>query len=426
MNTLYIEKLVFGGQGLGRFNGKVAFVWNALPDEELGFEIIKNKKDYIETVATSIIKSSPHRINPKEPHFLSSGPWEMMDPAYEAEMKKSIALEAYRKNGGLALEEKNLEYYANEASYGYRNKIEFSFTELEHKKISLAFFERGKKYKMPIQSSLLAEDIINKSAAHILKWINEEKIPIRSLKSLIIRSNGQGQSIAALFIKDRIRFNKYPTLSEYFLGFQLYYSTHKSPASVPTELLHHEGLHHLNAELLGTKLKFGLLSFFQINIPVFEQALKDISSFVDPGATLLDYYSGVGAISIPLSHILSKAILVDSNEEAIEYAKENIDKLGLKNIEAFCLPAERALDLISPNDIVVFDPPRAGLHKRIIETLHAKKPKRVIYLSCNIPTQARDIKLLGENYTPRFFKLYNFFPRTPHIESLAVLELKNT
>lgn len=426
MPKVLIEKLVGGGTGLAHIEGKAVFVWNALPGEEVEIEFLKNKKDYAEAVATKIITPSPERMEPLEACFLSSSPWQIMKFDFENEWKRKIAAEQYSKIGDMILSFENLEIETDGKETGYRNKIEFSFCKNEHDEVSLAFFERGKKVLIPVEGSLLAEPIINETAQTLLTWIRAEQIPLRSLKSLILRSNGQGQAIAALFIKDKLPLESYPSLTENFLGFYLYYSTHKSPASVPTELLYKKGPDYLVANILGTKLKFGLLSFFQINIPVFTKALQDIAAFLDPHVPVVDFYSGVGAISLPLSQSREETQLVDNNAEAIEYAEENVKLNNLFGCSTQCAPAEKMTDFISSEKMIILDPPRIGLHERVTATLLHKKPKRIIYLSCDIATQARDVRLLSQGYTVSFMKLYNFFPRTPHTEGLIILDRIDT
>lgn len=425
---LSIEKLVFGGQGLARTDDKVVFVWNALPGEEVEAQILKEKKGYVEAVATKILKASPKRIEPKDNHFLSTSPWQICDYTTENEWKKEIAIETYKKIGGKIFDTINPKIIFPDQEYQYRNKMEFSFVELENKTISLAFFERGKRYKFPITSSELAEPIINEVASTILAWVNKHTISLRSLKSLIVRSDGQGKAIAALFIKDKLTFNLYPQLNENFIGFQLYYSTHKSPASVPTQLLYTVGQDYIHINLCPNNscvtLKSGLLSFFQVHIPIFTKALEDITTQVGSEQNIIDFYSGVGSIGIPLAATQQYVTCVDNNEEAIAYAQENINLNNLNNCQAHCVPAERMTEIITKDKIIIVDPPRAGLHEDVIKKLLEIHPKKIIYLSCDLSTQARDVALLSKKYTISFIQLYNFFPRTPHIEGLIVLTKK--
>lgn len=417
-----IEKIVNGGQGLARTDENTVFVWNALPGEEVEVSYLSKKKGLAEAIATKIISPSPDRIEPIEPFFLSSSPWQIVRPEAEDTLKQSIAVETYGRNGGLILQAEPPKIVSDPANfYGYRNKIEFSFCE-DNGQISLAFFGRGTRVRHAVTGSLLAEPVINEVATTILAWVNEVKIPLRSLKSLIIRSNGENQAIAALFIKDKLEFSTYPTTDAKLLGFYLYYSTHKSPASVPTALLYSVGQDYLIADILGTKLKFGLLSFFQINIPIFTQAVKDIAAFVGPEQPVLDLYSGVGAISLPLAKNRPRTVLVENNDEATAYATENIALNHLTNATAHCMPAEKVTELIDSESTVIVDPPRAGLHDKVTLQLLNKLPPRIVYLACDLATQARDVQRLSEAYHPVFIKLYNFFPRTPHIEGLIVLE----
>lgn len=417
-----MEKMVFGGQCLGRSDEKVVFAWNALPGEEAEILLSRNKKNFAEGTAINISNPSPYRIQPKEEHFEICSPWQIMTWAEENRWKKEISLETYVKIGGLPADT-NLEIEAPaDEQYHYRNKIEYSFALGKDNNISLAFFERGQHRHLALPGCDLAENGINETANIVLEWINQQKIPLRTLKSLVIRSNNQKQTIAALFIKDEIPLSDYPNLTADFLGFHVYFSSHKCPASKPEKLLYSSGQDYLIADLNGTKLKYGLLSFFQINIPVFKVALDQIASFLDPQKNVVDYYSGVGAIGLPLIKNCKKVELVDNNSEAIEYAKDNILLNNLSNAVAELCPAEKITDLIKSDKIIIFDPPRTGLHEDVIKKVLKEKPERVVYLSCNISTHARDIKMLCEGYKVVFLKLYNFFPRTPHVESLCVLE----
>lgn len=421
--TLRIEKLVFGGQGLARnAKGQVVFVWNALPGELVEIQYIKRKKDHLQAIATDILEPSPDRVEPKDDHYLSSSPWQMMSESAERTWKKAMAIEAYNKIGELILSADQVDLCEVGDAYGYRNKMEFSFAPNENDEMCLAFFRRGKNLRVPIQDAHLAHPAIMTTANEILAWIRKHNIPHRSLKSLIVRSTQAGDSLAALFIKDRLPFDDYPELSDSLKGFHLYYSTHKSPASVVTDTLYTAGQDYLEESILGTTLRFGLLSFFQINPPIFEEALKDIAAFLDPKAPLLDFYAGVGAIGLPLAGARGETVLVESNQQAIDYANVNIQENNIQGATAHCLPAEKILEVINGNKQIVVDPPRAGLHKDVVSTLLKAAPEKIIYLSCNISTQARDMRMLSSRYKPIFIKLYNFFPRTPHVEGLVVLE----
>jgi 23S rRNA (uracil1939-C5)-methyltransferase len=303
--------------------------------------------------------------------------------------------------------------------------MEYSFTSDKNGKISLAFFKRGTHRLIPIDFCKLAVPEINKVAKKIVIWLNQNSVPLEILKSIVLRTNNKEQVIAGLFIKENFSFKNYPPLQNPLIGFHIYFSNPLSPASVVDEELFKEGQNFLDVNIRETTLKYGLLSFFQVNLPLFEIVLNDISRFLDPKKSLIDYYSGVGAISIPLNSYYKDCILIDSEQEAINFALENIKT---NNLEDKCKVlkslVEKATQLIEKNKIILFDPPRAGLHKKIIKKILIEKPVRIVYLSCNLSTQARDIQLLQSEYKVKFLRLYNFFPRTPHIEGLCVLDRK--
>lgn len=416
-----IEKLVFGGQALAHTkDGKTAFVWNALPGEVVEARLLKKRKSCWEMSAEKIIEPSVFRVPAQENHYLSCSPWQIISPAQELEEKKNLAREVYKKIGGF---DWRGEIVSLESLYGYRNKMEYSFALDEVGEVALALYDRGSKYPAPHGLCVLAREDLNNSALKILGWIKQNNIPKRSLKSLIIRSNGAGQTLAALFIKDRLDFPEKPLLGPDLLGFSLIYSTHKSPASVVSEVLYSSGQNFLEVQLLKTKLRFGLFSFFQINLALFSSALEDIGDFLEQD-DLLDYYCGVGAISLCLREKIKSAHLVEENPEAAAFAALNIEINQAENFSVSALRAEESLTQINENKTLLLDPPRAGLDPKLINRIKEVLPPKIIYLSCDLATQARDLSALLPYYEIIFSRLYNFFPRTPHIEGLVILKRK--
>lgn len=431
MPKVHIEKLVFGGQGMGYWDNKAAFVWNALPGEDVEVDITYNKKTHSEGTAIGVSNPSPDRIEPLEDHASICSAWSVMTLDAEQRWKEETAREAYDRMGGIKLPSYGMiwpmDKDGNKITHGYRNKIEYSFGQHEDGSLSFAFFERGKRNRCPIEKCLLASAEINETAKIIFDFVVEKNIPLRSLKSLILRSNQKGETIAALFIKDEIKFNEQEIrdlLKDSFIGFQVYYSTHKSPASVPTKLLYSVGLDSITETLCGVNFSYGALSFFQICPPIFERALEDIRDHIDTNLPLVDFYAGVGSIGLTLASTVSSVKLVESNSEAVENAEKNIRLNDLSDkVTAILSPAEKVTEHITEDCQLVVDPPRAGLHPDVVKRLLEVKPKKIIYLSCDLSTQARDIKMLSESYSIAFSRLYNFFPRTPHIEGLVVLAL---
>ena len=253
-------------------------------------------------------------------------------------------------------------------------------------------------------------------------------IPVtaRNLKTVLIRCSRSGKCIWQLYLKDRlenvITAEEAAALSAQ--GGEIIYSNPKSPASVITERLAAFGDTVLADKVLGVPFRYVAEGFFQVNVPVYEQALTDMAAWIGTMPTTsntVDMYSGVGTIGLTIGG--EKVTLVEINEHAVQEMQRNIHALGRENsTKAVLAASEQALDYIHPDNLIIVDPPRAGLHADVIDRLLEQLPPRIVYLSCNPVTQARDVALLSEKYRIVHHQGYNFFPRTPHIENLVVLD----
>lgn len=394
-------------------------IWNALPGEVVKAGFYKKRKGILYGHAFEILKASKVRVEAQEAHFLSCSPWQIMDYSYEAAAKCAIAEEFFRAQG---IEISALKIEQSEQSFGYRNKMEYSFTVNESGELSFAFFQRSGRRKIPIEVCMLADINLNAHALKILNILKENKIAEQMLKSLVVRSNSQGHTLAALFVKDKtISANIFDTIANTLV----YYSEPLSPASVATELLYRNGSGSIEEEIFARTLRFGATSFFQANFELFKKSVTAMMPYVS-GHDIVDLYCGVGSIAIALGDIVKTARLVDIDKSAIDLAHDNIILNKLDHIfSAVASPAEKLLNEITSDKVIIIDPSRPGLHHKVIERFLEVKPKRIIYLACNVATQARDVAQLLESYTIKHSELFNFFPRTPHIESLVVLELRN-
>ena len=317
--------------------------------------------------------------------------------------------------------------YTDDVQYGYRNKVEFSwYSDTDAisgvDTLDIAFFRRGSKGKIVVNSSSLARPEINTLAQAIRDLLRTKPVTARNLKTLLVRSDQQGNCVWQLYLKDKIDnlISSHEASQLPAQGGEVIFSNPKSPASVITERLAEFGDIALTDTILGTPFRYATESFFQINIPVYEQALRDMAQFTaNNTAKVLDLYSGVGTIGLTIGG--DDVTLVEINEHAVREMRQNIAGLH-KNATAILAPSEQALDYITSDKIIIVDPPRAGLHQAVIDRLLEQTPPRIIYLSCNPVTQARDVSLLQEKYQITHIQGYNFFPHTPHIENLIVLD----
>lgn len=411
--TVDIDKLVHGGQGMGVLaDGKKAFIWNALPREKVFARITKSKKDYVEGIAEEIIHSSKNRISPMESIYLATSPWQIMTLNAENNFKKDIIVETFRREN---IDISWIKMISNNEDFNYRNKLEFSFYG-DNEGLHYAFYNRGTHQKQIVEKSLLAKPAINNAAKNLLGALNELELRAADLKSVILRCTQDGKTVAALFVK----CTEFPKikLPEGLSGLKIYHSNPRSPASVATKLLQTIGDNELSDTLIGTVITYDVIGFFQVNIPVFQLALKQIDKHMAGEKNKIDLYSGVGSIGIPIN---GTTALIELDPANVAMARKNI---GNKRIKVIQESTEKSLQYITSDTSLIIDPPRSGVHKDVICRILKVQPKLICYLSCNPSTQARDVAALKDSYTITFTEGYNFFPRTPHIESLVILERK--
>lgn len=423
--TLTLDRVVGGGQALGTLSdGRKAFVWGGLPGESVTIRITKKKSKFVEGVVTEVHTASHERIDPIDhDNYLSTSPWQIMHFNAEQFYKAALIEEAFELHN-IVLPDV-IDVYSDAITEHYRNKMEFSWfgdtdahTGLDT--LDLAFFTRGGSGKYPIETSSLAHPAIIRLAHEIRDLLRTKPVGARNLKTLLIRTDQLGNCTWQLYCKDIIADIITPDEAARFSaqGGEVIYSHPQSPASVITERLASFGTIVLSDHVLGIPFRYATEGFFQVNLPVYEQALRDMQLYVN-NPHVIDLYSGVGSIGLTIGG--DGVTLVEINEHAVREMRENIAKLH-KNATAILAPAERALEYITADATVILDPPRAGLHTDVISQLCTIKPDRIIYLSCNPVTQARDVALLAAVYGIRAHKGYNFFPRTPHIEHVVILD----
>jgi 23S rRNA (uracil1939-C5)-methyltransferase len=379
-----IDKFIPGGQSIATDEtGKKVFFWNALPGETIvDFTITKNKTHYTEAIATKIEKPSAHRVKPKDECFLSTSPWQIMDYDYELKTKQELVVEIFREH---SIDISTPPIFTDNKDYFYRNKMEYAlYFDHEKAKILPAFHARGSHRKIPITNSSIERPELFKKAQAIIDDLNSRHEEARKYQSLLLRCNKDGEVSGGLFENGKP----------------------------------HPVFQNLTDTILDQKYSYSPNGFFQINLPVYELALTEIKKFINTDE-VLDLYAGVGTIGLSVAKD-RKLTLVESDKSAYQELVNNN-----KNSIIINAKSEEVLDHISPNATTILDPPRAGCDNKLINRLLEIIPPKIIYLSCNPATQARDVKNLLEKYQIESVATFNFFPRTPHIENLIILSRKD-
>jgi len=426
-NVVTIEKIIPEGKSLAHIDGKSIFIWGGLEGEKVKIQIYKNKKNYSEARLIEVLEPSPKRIRNIEEHYLICSPWQVLSYASQITLKKSLLKQAFLDIADYSID--SVEFCESPTKYNYRTKLEFSFTSDSEGKIALAFHKRGvnDEYEI-IQGCLLGSDKMNLVARKITDELNKDpNINYKGLKSLVIRESKTNKKIIAiLYYKFKeFKFNiKLSDLEGLVDGLFIAYSNIKSPISVITELVYSEGENYLEEEILHLKFRYPFDGFFQNNIPLFTKTLTEIITNTPKCNKVVELYSGVGTIGLALYGKAKELIGVEIVESAIEFTVINKNLNGISNYKAIALADHKITsNMIEGADVLILDPPRSGLHPKTTKLIIDTKPKKIIYLSCNPSTQARDYKLLSQLYQIKKITGYDYYPNTFHMESLLILDL---
>lgn len=405
--------------------GRVVRACGVLPGEQVRVRILRRKRSVFLAEPEEILVAAPERVAPREAHYLSCSPWQVM--AYDAQVaaKRHILEELFSQAAGR--ETRVAAFYPSAQTFGYRNKLEFSFTEQDGV-LRLAFFARfGPFRKVALENGCaLGSEAMNVAAQEVVARLNAARVPLAKLKSLVVRqSRTSGEVITILFARgEAFPAIEFPLTGS--AGFVLAASPPQSPASVVAKVLHQQGRQELEEEIAGMRVVYPFDGFFQNHVALFETALDRMREYVSEGRLVVELYAGAGVIGLALCDRAAKIVAVESHPVSAEYARRNAERLGAGHYEVREGAAERVSpDLLRSADVLLLDPPRTGLHPKLVNKILDARPPRIVYLSCNPLNQARDCALLGENYELVALEGFDFYPQTPHIEALAILDRKS-
>jgi 23S rRNA (uracil1939-C5)-methyltransferase len=414
------EKIGHNGISIGRYNGKIVFAYGILPGERVKIKVTQENKNLIKGEALEILEKSKHRIQELEDHYLSCSPWQVFVYNYQVEIKRGLLKEIFRDFAGIDLEIND--FFLSSRTFGYRTKIEYSFLK-ENNRYFFAFHKRESfKEKVKLKDGCkLLSDKANKIASFILEKINKKRI--KDLKTLIIRKSQRYEDIHfALLTSDKNQVFEFA--NENLSGFSFIFSKKESPASTFDEIIYEWGKEYLREKILNLEIRYHYTSFFQNNIELFEKALEIMKENSNDFNKVVDLYAGVGIIGLSLKNYSKEIWSVEIDKIATQYAKINAELNDVKNLKTLTLASEKIpRDILENTDLLILDPPRTGLHKKLINLILETKPKNIFYLSCNPITQARDFSFLKQVYKIKKFYFFDFYPNTPHLESLLILEI---
>ena len=440
---LTIDSLAYGGNGVARLNGFVVFVRRGLPGDTVRAQVTKVKRGFAEATAVEILTPGPDRVVAPCPHFGACGGCRFQDYAYERQLEsKALQVrDALVRLGGIA--EPPIEPIVPAASqYGYRNKLEYSFTQTPEG-AALGFHRAGRWDEvLALDTCLLTTELGNAVRDAVQGWAREEKLEAYDqatgsgyLRHLVVREGrNTGQLLVQLVTAKGRKFEE-GYLVEVLRRFpevrSIHWAINDSPAEVtnlPTVLLW--GNDAIEEEILGLRFRLRPNAFLQTNTEMAETLYSIARDFaaLSGNETVYDLYCGTGTIGLALAAQALTVWGVEISEESVACAIENAELNGITNAAFFAgnvsLALEELLERAGTPDVVVVDPPRAGLAGKALRRMARLGARRIVYVSCNPTTLASDLKALRDDhgYELRRCVPVDMFPHTPHIETVNLLE----
>lgn len=386
------------GLGVARINNKVTFIPFAIKDEIVDIKIVKENKKYDIGVIEKIINKSSNRKDLICPYYYNCGGCDIMHMNYDYQLKfkKEKVINNLKHISNIEIDDIDI-IYDNE--YNYRNHIVLSINNK-----NIGFLKRNTNEVINIDKCLISNEMINDKIKEIRIFINKynvniNKISIKAYDEVLINIESNDFNLIDEFVK-------YVPCTSLFLNDKLVY-----------------GKNYVTISFDNYKFEVSSKSFFQKNttmaIKLYEYIKENINY-----ENILDLYCGVGSIGIYISDKAKRITGIEIIDDAIKNAEKNAIINNVHNINFICGKVENNLDNINNIDTIIVDPPRVGLNRKAIDNIIKINPQKIIYVSCNSTTLARDINYLKDRYKIENIKLFDLFPNTNHCESIAVLERK--
>ncbi len=459
---LNIDSLAYGGNAIAKKDGAVFFIKYAVPGDKINALITRRKRNYYEGVINELIEPSAHRIKADCQYFVVCGGCSWQNTTYSEQLiqKKQIVVDSLVRIGKIDIKKIN-DTLASPLAFNYRNKMEFSFSAsrwllkdeisddeiiARRKDFACGLHSPGRFDKvLEIESCKLQHKRADK-IYNILKIATEKsgstaynhKEHTGFFRNFLLRYSFANDALMAMIITNlpesksdekfidyyKNEFSKHFTENDTLLwGIN---STHSPVDIQKIELIKGSGF--INEKILDIDYRISPQSFFQTNSSQLNQFIQKIieSADLNGNEIVWDLYCGAGSITLPASRNCKKIIGVELVESAIDDAKINAKRNNVINAEFYCedLHKKQLPDLLNAlpkPDVVIVDPPRAGMHKNVVEHILEISPEKVVYVSCNPTTQARDLELMKEKYIIEEMTPVDLFPHTYHVESICKL-----
>jgi 23S rRNA (uracil1939-C5)-methyltransferase len=437
---LHVDSLAYGGNGVARLNGFVVFVRRGLPGDTVRARVTKVKRSHAEATALEVVEAGAPRVEAPCAHYPACGGCRFQDLAYEAQLEAKAAqvadaLARIGKLSGFELEPA----VPAESLFHYRNKLEYSFTSTPAG-VGLGLHEAGRwDAVLDIERCWLTTDLGNEIRNAVRAWANDQGLaPFDQetqegyLRHLVVREGRNTRQVLVVLVTAPgvLAEESFVAATRHFPEIRsVHWAVNDSPAEVtglPTKLL--AGEEAIEEEILGLRFRLRPNAFMQTNTAMCEILYRLAGEYaaLSGEETVYDLYCGTGTIGLSLASHALTVWGIEANEESVACAVENAELNGIANAAFFAgdvaSDVEELRGRAGPPDVVVVDPPRAGLAGKALARVGALAAPRLVYVSCNPTTLAGNARALTDEFGYRLERVrpVDMFPHTPHVESVAL------
>ena len=434
---LHIDALAYGGAGIARTDGYVVFVRGAIPGDRVQARVVKSKRSFAEADTVELLEPSPDRIEPAAPH--PGAPWQVLPYERQLAEKEAQVRDALQRIG--RFEEPPVEPIVPAVEqWRYRNKLEYSFGEDEVRDELVLGFHRPGRFDVidDVSRDILASERVDELRETVKAWCREQGLSTWDrrgqtgvLRNLVVREGRRtGQLQARVVTSPGASFDvdalAAAAPADSFLWTRAA-GVAETTREGDTQIV--KGDAALQEEISGLRFRISPDAFFQTNTEMAERLYASAAELAGLSGRerVLDLFCGIGTIGLVLALDAAEVFGVEIVEEAVADAIENARLNSIDNAHFFAgdvrLAMRPLLEESGPPDVVVVDPPRAGLSQKVVRRVLEAEAKKIVYVSCNPTTLAPNARQMADaGYELRTVRPVDMFPQTPHIECVALLE----
>lgn len=439
---LTIDALTSEGSGVGRYNGLAVFVRGTVPQDKIIAHIIKRSKNYAIGIIDKIIAPSPSRIESDCPYSQKCGGCSFRHMTYDEELKykKSRVQDALERIGHIDIEVD--EIIGADDLCGYRNKAQYP-VEICDGELFAGFYAYKSHRIIPCSDCKLQPEEFEKGIKAFEKWVEAENVSSYNentgkglLRHIYFRKGfATGDIMACAVVNSEKIPNSDLLVSllrenvQCLKSIVLNINKDKTNVILGKKNITLWGDDFITDKLLDKTFIISPNSFYQVNHKQCEKLYSKVEEFAEfsGNETVVDLYCGVGTIGLTVADGVKNLYGIEIVPDAVENARKNAEINGVKNARFICADAPKGAKILEEKginpDVVILDPPRKGCDKSLLDTVESMSPKKIVYVSCDSATLARDLEILKEKgYITQRVTAVDMFPRTPHVEAVALVE----